>query len=51
MEDLSGNFVFTYIIQHGFIWRPSDSTVSEDDGIEPWTVTLAYTACITASGS
>jgi hypothetical protein len=28
----------TYIIQHCFIRRPSDSTVSEDAGIEPRTV-------------
>ncbi len=29
---------FTYDIQHCFICRPSDSTVSEDAGIEPRTV-------------
>ncbi len=29
---------FMYIIQHCFICRPSESTVSEDAGIEPWTV-------------
>jgi hypothetical protein len=34
-----------YVIQHCFICRPSDSTVSEDAGIEPRTVaTLALTA-------
>jgi hypothetical protein len=34
-----------FVIQHYFIFRPSDSTVSEDAGIEPWTVeTLALTA-------
>jgi hypothetical protein len=34
-----------YAIQHCFICRPSDSTVSVDAGIEPWTVaTLALTA-------
>jgi hypothetical protein len=27
-----------YFIQHGFICRPSDSTVSEDAGIKPRTV-------------
>jgi hypothetical protein len=33
-----------YVIQHCFICRPSDSTVSEDAGIEPRTVaTLALT--------
>jgi hypothetical protein len=26
-----------YFIQHCFICRPSDSPVSEDAGIEPWT--------------
>jgi hypothetical protein len=30
-----GNFIFLYYIQHCFICRPSDSTVSEDAGIEP----------------
>ncbi len=36
---------FMYDIQHCFICRPSDSTVSEDAGIEPRTVaTLALTA-------
>ncbi len=34
-----------YVIQHGFICRPSDSTVSDDDEIEPRAVvTLALTA-------
>ncbi len=34
-----------YVLQHCFICRPSDSTVSEDAGIEPRTVaTLALTA-------
>jgi hypothetical protein len=33
------------VIQHCFICRPSDSTVSENAGIEPWTVaTMALTA-------
>jgi hypothetical protein len=27
-----------YFLQHCFFCRPSDSTVSEDAGIEPWTV-------------
>jgi hypothetical protein len=27
-----------YVISHCFIWRPSDSTMSEDAGIEPRTV-------------
>ncbi len=31
-------FLFCYFIQHCFICRPSDSTVSEDAGIEPRTV-------------
>jgi hypothetical protein len=38
-------FLLMYVIQHCFICRPSDSTVSEDAGIEPRTVTtLALTA-------
>ncbi len=38
-------FSSMYCIQHCFICRPSDSTVSEDDGIEPRTVeTSALTA-------
>jgi hypothetical protein len=31
-------FSFWYFIQHCFICRPSDSTVSEDAGIDPRTV-------------
>jgi hypothetical protein len=31
-------FFSMYCIQHWFICRPSDSTVSEDAGIEPLTV-------------
>ncbi len=31
-------FLFMYNIQHRFICRPSDSTVSEDAGFEPRTV-------------
>ncbi len=38
-------FLLMYVIQHCFTCRPSDSTVSEDAGIEPRTVaTLALTA-------
>jgi hypothetical protein len=38
-------FYLMYVIQHCFICRPSDSTVSEDAGIEPRTVaTLELTA-------
>jgi hypothetical protein len=38
-------FYFRYVIQHCFIFRPSDSTLSEDAAIEPRTVaTLALTA-------
>jgi hypothetical protein len=34
-----------YVIKHSFIYRPSDSTVSEDVGIDPKIVeTLALTA-------
>ncbi len=36
--DFFGFFLFMYDIQHCLICRPSDSTVSEDDGIEPRTV-------------
>ncbi len=37
-------FIFTYFIQHCFICRPSDSTVSVDATIEPRTfATLALT--------
>jgi hypothetical protein len=42
MGDFFGFLLFMYVIQHCFI---SDSTVSEDAGIEPRTVaTLALTA-------
>jgi hypothetical protein len=42
--DCFGFFTFIYVIQHSFICRPSDSTVSDDAGIEPRTVaTLALT--------
>jgi hypothetical protein len=47
MGDFFDFFLFMYIIliQQFFICRPSDSTVSEDAGIEPRTVaTLALTA-------
>jgi len=38
-------FFFMYVIQHFFIFRPSDSTVSEDAGILPRTdATLTLTA-------
>jgi hypothetical protein len=38
-------FLLLYVIQHCFICRPSDSTVSADAGIEPRTVaTLAQKA-------
>ncbi len=38
-------FFLIYVIQHCFICRPSDSTVSEDAGIGPRTVaTVALTA-------
>ncbi len=38
-------FSFFYVIQHCFICRPSDSTVSKDAGIEPRMVaTLKQTA-------
>jgi hypothetical protein len=40
-----GFFLFMYVIQHFFIYRPSDSNVSEDAETEPRTVaTLALTA-------
>jgi hypothetical protein len=43
--DFIGFFIFMYVIQHCFICRPSDTSVSEDAGIEPRTVpTLALTA-------
>jgi hypothetical protein len=39
------SFLFMYVIQHCFICRPSDSTLSEDAGIELRSVaTLASTA-------
>ncbi len=42
--------VFSYYIQHSFICRPSDSTVSEDAGIEPRTVaTSALTVTVRRS--
>ncbi len=34
---------FLVLVQHCFI-RPSDSTVSEDAGIEPWTVATSALA-------
>ncbi len=37
-------FFFMYDIQHCFICRPSDSTVSEDAGIEPRTVAITALA-------
>jgi hypothetical protein len=37
-RDFSGFFLFMYDIQHCLIFRPSDSTVSEEAGIEPRTV-------------
>jgi hypothetical protein len=44
-EDFYGLFVFMYVIQHCFICRHSDSTVSEDAGIAPKNVaTLTVTA-------
>jgi hypothetical protein len=47
--DFFGFFLyFMYYIQHSFICRPSNSTVSEDAGIELWTVattTLAVRRC------
>jgi hypothetical protein len=33
-----------YVIQHCFICRPLDSTLSEDAGIEPRTVTISALA-------
>jgi hypothetical protein len=39
------SFLFMYVIQHSFICRPSDSTVSGEAAIEPRAVaTLALTA-------
>ncbi len=37
-------FFSMYCIQHCFICRPSDTTVSEDAGIEPRTVATAALA-------
>jgi hypothetical protein len=37
-------FSSMYIVQHCFIWRPSDTTVSEDAGIEPRTVATSALA-------
>jgi hypothetical protein len=38
-------WILMCVIQHCFICRPSDFAVSEDAGMEPWTVaTLASTA-------
>ncbi len=39
-----GIFLCMYFIQHCFICRPSDSTVSEDAGIEPRTVATSALA-------
>ncbi len=39
---LFGFFLFMYDIQHCFIRRPSDSTVSEDAGIEPGQLRLRH---------
>ncbi len=43
---LKGDFFnfFQYFIQHGFICRPSDSTLSETAGIEPRTVATSALA-------
>jgi hypothetical protein len=41
---LSRRIFFMYDIQHCFICRPSDSTESEDAGIEPRTVATAALA-------
>ncbi len=42
----NGGF-FQYFIQHCFFCRPSDSAVSEDDGIEPRTVAISALGCQT----
>jgi hypothetical protein len=42
--DLKFLFCFIYFIQHCVICRPSDSTVSEDAGIEPRTVATSVLA-------
>ncbi len=43
-ETIKGDFVrifsFLYVIQHGFICRPSDSSLSAEAGIEPRTLAL-----------
>ncbi len=44
-------FLCMYFIQHCFICRPSDSTVSEDAGIEPRTVATAALAVRRSSHS
>ncbi len=45
IEQIQGIFHIRYFIQHCFICRPSDSTASEEAGIEPRTVaTLALAA-------
>jgi hypothetical protein len=36
--------LFQYFIRHCFIWRPSDSTVSKDAGIEPRIVATSILA-------
>jgi hypothetical protein len=44
-SSIKGDFgIFQYFIQHGFICRPSDSTVSEDAGIEPGAVATSALA-------
>ncbi len=37
-------FLFMYVLQHCFICRPSNSTVSEDGGTEPKAVATVITA-------
>jgi len=56
LESLKGNFLklktfFMYNIQHCFICHPSDSTVSEDAGIEPRTVATTALAVIRSNHS
>ncbi len=41
VHSLKGGFFVFYVIQHCFIWRPSDCTVSEDAGNEPRTVAIS----------
>jgi hypothetical protein len=43
-QGVFGFFSSIYCIQHCFICRPSDSTVSEDAGIEPRTVATSALA-------